>query len=181
MCSGRGHEGQAPDQVPATATGPAGRPPGQEGAAYRRGRRAERIDRPSGEALPEIDAAPEATRQAARTTHASACARLCAARVLKRSQPVQNAAVKRAVVTVLKADISGSTPLGERLDPEELRGVLGVYFAALARGIEAHGGRVDKYIGDAVMAVFGLPEARADDPARAIRAALAMQEAIAAE
>ena len=89
--------------------------------------------------------------------------------------------MKRAVVTVLKADISGSTPLGERLDPEELRGVLGAYFAALAREIEAHGGRVDKYIGDAVMAVFGLPTARPDDAARAIRAALAMQDAIAVE
>ena len=84
-------------------------------------------------------------------------------------------------VTLLKADISGSTPLAERLDPEELRGVLGAYFAALAREIQRHGGAVDKYIGDAVMAVFGLPEARPDDAARAIRAALAMQEAIAIE
>jgi class 3 adenylate cyclase/tetratricopeptide (TPR) repeat protein len=89
--------------------------------------------------------------------------------------------VRRATVTVLKADISGSTPLGERLDPEELRSVLGAYFGALAREIQRHGGRVDKYIGDAVMAVFGLPESHADDAARAIRAALAMQEAIAQE
>jgi adenylate cyclase len=89
--------------------------------------------------------------------------------------------VRRALVTVLKADISGSTPLGERLDPEELRGVLGSYFGALAREIQRHGGLVDKYIGDAVMAVFGLPEPRPDDAARATRAALAMQKAIAIE
>jgi adenylate cyclase len=84
-------------------------------------------------------------------------------------------------VTVLKADISGSTPLAERLDPEELRGILGAYFAALAREIQGHGGSVDKYIGDAVMAVFGLPQPRPDDAARAVRAALTMQQAIAVE
>ena len=74
--------------------------------------------------------------------------------------------MRRALVTVLKADISGSTPLGEKLDPEELRGVLGTYFGALAREIQRHGGLVDKYIGDAVMAVFGLPDPQPDDAAR---------------
>src|SRR5256885_8175365 len=86
--------------------------------------------------------------------------------------------VRRALVTVLKADISGSTPLGERLDPEELRGVLASYFGALAREIQRHGGLVDKYIGDAVMAVFGPPEPQADDAARATPAAVAMQAAL---
>ena len=90
-------------------------------------------------------------------------------------------AVERSVVTVLKADISGSTALGERLDPEELRAVLGSYFAALAREIHRRGGVVDKYIGDAVIAVFGIPEARKDDAARAVVAAVAMQEAIERE
>jgi adenylate cyclase len=84
-------------------------------------------------------------------------------------------------VTVLKADISGSTPLGERLDPEELRAVLGSYFAALAREIHRRGGVVDKYIGDAVIAVFGIPQTRDDDAARAVVAAVAMQEAIERE
>jgi adenylate cyclase len=88
---------------------------------------------------------------------------------------------QRSVATVLKADISGSTKLGERLDPEELRGVLGSYFAALAREIHRRGGVVDKYIGDAVVAIFGVPETRADDAARAVVAAVAMQEAIERE
>ena len=85
------------------------------------------------------------------------------------------------VVTVLKADISGSTALGERLDPEELRVVLGSYFAALAREIHRRGGVIDKYVGDAVFALFGPPEPRADDASRAVIAAVAMQEAIERE
>ncbi len=84
-------------------------------------------------------------------------------------------------MTVLKADISGSTKLGESLDPEELRAVLGSYFAALAREIHRRGGVVDKYIGDAVIAIFGVPETREDDAARAVVAAVAMQEAIERE
>ncbi|HKY50777.1 MAG TPA: adenylate/guanylate cyclase domain-containing protein, partial [Candidatus Limnocylindria bacterium] len=89
--------------------------------------------------------------------------------------------VQRTVVTVLKADLSGSTLLGERLDPEELRRVLGSYFAALAREIHRHGGVIDKYVGDAVFAIFGVPEKRDDDAARAVVAAVAMQEAIERE
>src|SRR5438552_2155952 len=84
-------------------------------------------------------------------------------------------------VTVMKADISGSTPLAERLDLEELRVVLGSYFAALAREIHRHGGVIDKYIGDAVIAVFGIPEPSDDDAERAVIAGVAMQEAIERE
>ncbi len=84
-------------------------------------------------------------------------------------------------VTILRADISGSTPLAERLDPEDLRVVLGSYFAALAREIHWQGGVIDKYVGDAVTAVFGLPDAREDDAVRAVVSAAAMQEAIARE
>ncbi len=86
---------------------------------------------------------------------------------------------ERRLVTVLFADLSGSTTLGERLDPEDLREVLGTFFGALAREIQRFGGIIDKYIGDAVMAVFGAPIAREDDPHRAIRAALAIQAALA--
>src|SRR4026207_680940 len=86
---------------------------------------------------------------------------------------------QRKVVTVLFADLSGSTPLAERLDPEELRGILASYFGALARQIQRYEGTIDKYIGDAVMAVFGAPIAHEDDAERAINAALAMQTSIA--
>ena len=86
---------------------------------------------------------------------------------------------KRAVATVVKADLSGSTQLGERLDAEDLRGVLASYFAALAHEIRRHGGTVDKYVGDGVIAVFGLPEPRRGDAVRAVRAAVEMQRAVA--
>ena len=80
------------------------------------------------------------------------------------------------MVTVLFADVTGSTELGERLDPEHLREVMASYFAAMREEIEAEGGTVEKFIGDAVMAVFGVPAAHEDDPVRALRAALRMRE-----
>jgi class 3 adenylate cyclase len=82
---------------------------------------------------------------------------------------------ERKVVTILFADVIGSTALGEQLDPERLRALLGVYFAAMASIIESWGGTVEKYIGDAVMAVFGIPVVHEDDPERALRAALEMR------
>jgi class 3 adenylate cyclase/tetratricopeptide (TPR) repeat protein len=86
---------------------------------------------------------------------------------------------QRKVVTVLFADLSGSTPLGEKLDPEDLRRILASYFNQLARQIRRYEGTIDKYIGDAVMAVFGAPLSHEDDAERAIRAALAMHDSIA--
>ena len=68
------------------------------------------------------------------------------------------AAETRKTVTVLFADVTGSTALGERLDPEALRALMGRYFATMKRIIERHGGTVEKFIGDAVMAVFGIPQ-----------------------
>ena len=82
---------------------------------------------------------------------------------------------ERKLVTVLFADLAGSTALGERLDAEALREVMGRFFAAMREQIEAEGGTVEKFIGDAVMAAFGVPVAHEDDPARALRAALRMQ------
>jgi class 3 adenylate cyclase len=82
---------------------------------------------------------------------------------------------ERKLVTVLFADLTGSTALGEQLDPERLRALLGEYFAAMATVIESWGGVVEKFIGDAVMAVFGIPVAHEDDAERALRAALSMQ------
>jgi class 3 adenylate cyclase len=80
--------------------------------------------------------------------------------------------VERKVVTVLFTDVTGSTQIADRLDAEELREVMGEWFAAVRAEIEAQGGTVEKYIGDAVMAVFGAPTAHEDDPARALRAGL---------
>src|SRR5579859_817185 len=85
---------------------------------------------------------------------------------------------ERRVVTIMFADITGSTPLADRLDPEDMRAILSGYFILMTQQIQRHGGTVEKYIGDAVMAVFGLPAAHEDDPDRAIRAALDMQEAL---
>ena len=85
------------------------------------------------------------------------------------------AAEELKVVTVLFADITGSTALGERLDPEGLKEVIGAFFAAMRVEIEAEGGTVEKFIGDAIMAAFGVPRVHEDDPARALRAALRMR------
>jgi class 3 adenylate cyclase/tetratricopeptide (TPR) repeat protein len=85
----------------------------------------------------------------------------------------------RKVVTIVFADVTGSTALGERLDPEALRRVMGRYFDEMAAVIERHGGTVEKFIGDAVMAVFGIPRLHEDDAVRAVRAAVGMREALA--
>jgi len=85
----------------------------------------------------------------------------------------------RKVVTVVFSDVVGSTALAERLDPETLRHVMGRYFAAMEAALARHGGTVEKFIGDAIMAVFGVPTVHEDDALRAVRAALAMREALA--
>jgi predicted ATPase/class 3 adenylate cyclase len=86
----------------------------------------------------------------------------------------------RKIVTVLFCDLVDSTALGERLDSESLREVLDRYFAEMKRTVERHGGIVEKYIGDAIMAVFGLPRAHEDDALRAVRAAFEMGESLSA-
>ena len=98
-----------------------------------------------------------------------------------RTQPLAalTASEERRVVTIMFADIIGSTPLAAGLDPEDMRAILAAYFNLMATQIHKHGGTVEKYIGDAVMAVFGMPIAHEDDPDRAIRAALDMQRALA--
>ncbi len=83
-----------------------------------------------------------------------------------------SAGEERKLVTLLFADVSGSTRLGETLDAEVVRELMGEYFALAREEIEGQGGTVEKFIGDAVMAVFGVPLAHEDDPARALRAAL---------
>jgi class 3 adenylate cyclase/tetratricopeptide (TPR) repeat protein len=86
----------------------------------------------------------------------------------------------RKTVTIVFSDVSGSTALGERLDPETLRRVMSRYFDAMRAVIERHGGTVEKFIGDAVMAVFGIPVLHEDDALRAVRAAWEMRAALAA-
>ncbi len=84
----------------------------------------------------------------------------------------------RKTVTVLFCDVTGSTSLGESVDPEALRGLLARYFERMKEIVERHGGTVEKFIGDAVMAVFGVPVVHEDDALRAVRAAVEMRDAL---
>ena len=86
--------------------------------------------------------------------------------------------MQRKTVTVVFCDVTGSTELGESTDPEALRAVLARYFERMKGIVEAHGGSVEKFIGDAVMAVFGVPAAHEDDALRACRAAIEMRDAL---
>ena len=83
---------------------------------------------------------------------------------------------ERKVVSVLFADLVGFTSRSERLDPEDVRALLSPFYARLRAELEHYGGTVEKFIGDAVMALFGAPIAHEDDPERAVRAALAIRD-----
>src|SRR5438067_8991727 len=85
--------------------------------------------------------------------------------------------MQRKTVTVVFCDVTGSTALGESTDPEALRALLARYFERMKGIVESHGGSVEKFIGDAVMAVFGVPVAHEDDALRACRAAVEMRDA----
>jgi class 3 adenylate cyclase/tetratricopeptide (TPR) repeat protein len=87
---------------------------------------------------------------------------------------------RRKVVTVVFADVVGSTAMGERVDPETLRWAMQRWFGRMGDVVERHGGTVENYVGDAVMAVFGIPVAHEDDALRAVRAASEMREEVAA-
>jgi class 3 adenylate cyclase len=80
----------------------------------------------------------------------------------------------RKLVTVLFADVVGSTARAEASDPEDVRATMTSYFGAMALEIRAEGGTLEKFVGDAIMAVFGVPVAHEDDPIRAVRAARRM-------
>ena len=84
----------------------------------------------------------------------------------------------RRTVTVLFCDVAGFTSLAETVDPEALRSQMNRYFASARRIVESHGGTVEKFIGDAVMAVFGLPNMHEDDGVRALRAAVELRDAV---
>ena len=85
----------------------------------------------------------------------------------------------RRVITLVTSDLKGSTALGERLDPEALREVLNRYFDVMRAVFESHGGTIEKIIGDAIVAVYGLPFRHDDDPLRALEAAAESQRALA--
>ena len=106
-------------------------------------------------------------------------ARFCSNCATQLGEPEAAAADVRKVVTVVFADVTGSTALGERLDPEALRRVMGRYFDEMAAVIERHGGTVEKFIGDAVMAVFGIRACTRMTPCGPLRAAIGMREALA--
>jgi class 3 adenylate cyclase len=86
---------------------------------------------------------------------------------------------QRKTVTIVFSDVSGSTALGERLDPESLRQVLARYFDVAREAVERHGGVVEKFIGDAVMAIFGIPMVHEDDALRGVRAAADLRLGVA--
>ena len=111
----------------------------------------------------------------AQHTKGAAFCSACGARLSSGSPPTK--AVRKAV-TVLFTDVAGFTPLTERVDPERLRRVMSHYFETMRAVIERHGGTVEKFIGDAIMAVFGIPRLHEDDALRAVRAGLEMREAL---
>jgi class 3 adenylate cyclase len=106
-------------------------------------------------------------------------ARFCNACAAPLAGPAAGLPEERKIVTVLFVDLVGFTARAERLDPEDVRAIQTPYFARVRAAIESFGGTVEKYIGDAIMAVFGVPVAHGDDPERAVRAGLAILDAVA--
>jgi class 3 adenylate cyclase len=96
--------------------------------------------------------------------------------ITRRRTPIPE---ERKLVTILFADVTGSTALGEALDPEDVRALMGRYYQHARQVMLDHGGTLEKFIGDAVMAIFGLPQAHGNDPERALVAALALRSALA--
>ena len=92
---------------------------------------------------------------------------------------VDEVVIERKVVTALFCDVVGSTEMAERLDPEDVDRLLRTYHRLARQRIEAHGGTVEKFIGDAVVGLFGAPAVHEDDPSRAVRSALRLLDDIA--
>ncbi len=90
----------------------------------------------------------------------------------------ESASEARKTVTIVFCDVVGSTAIGDGLDPESMRHVMQRFFDAMRASIEAHGGTVEKFIGDAVMSIFGVPQVHEDDALRAVRAAADMRAAL---
>src|ERR1700757_2494750 len=103
---------------------------------------------------------------------------MCGASLVPTAAPPRE---ERKIVTILFTDLVGSTERAEGLDPEDVRATLSAYYAQLRAELERYGGTVEKFIGDAVMAVFGAPVAHEDDAERAVRAAIAIRDSIGDE
>ena len=132
-----------------------------------------------------MGARPPARLSAMASTTCSTCGaeipdryRLCGSCGTPREAELAAAEITR-FATVVNSDLKGSTALGERLDPETLREVLTLYFDAMRAVFESHGGTIEKIIGDAIVAVFGLPVRHDDDALRAVEAAAESQRALA--
>ncbi|HEY5153627.1 MAG TPA: adenylate/guanylate cyclase domain-containing protein, partial [Acidimicrobiales bacterium] len=95
-------------------------------------------------------------------------------------QPLVSLSDERRVATVVFADLVGFTTLSETADPEQVKNLVDACFERLVRDVTSFGGRVDKIVGDAIIALFGAPVAHEDDAERAVRAALRMQDTLAA-
>ena len=104
--------------------------------------------------------------------------RFCASCGSLLTEPGRGATETRKIVTVLFSDLAGSTALGDELDPESLRQLMTRYFQEMEVVLRRHGGTTEKFIGDAIMAVFGVPRLHEDDALRAVRAAVAMRRAL---
>ena len=104
--------------------------------------------------------------------------RFCSACGQPLGEPVAERRRARRKVTIVFSDIAGSTDIGERLDPESINNVMRLYSAEMSAALERNGGTVEKFIGDAVMAVFGVPVAHEDDALRAVSAAAAMKASL---
>src|SRR3977135_4703579 len=89
-------------------------------------------------------------------------------------------AEERRIVTILFADVAGSTAMGDALDPEDVRILLRRYYDVARETVTEHGGILEKFIGDAVVAVFGFPHTHDDDPQRALAAALTLRDRVRA-
>src|SRR5438270_124494 len=103
---------------------------------------------------------------------------MCGAALPSAAAPARE---ERKIVTILFTDLVGSTARAEGLDPEDVRATLSAYYAQLRAELERYGGTVEKFIGDAVMAIFGAPVSHEDDPERAVRAAIAIRDSIGEE
>ncbi len=171
--------GSTPDTgVPASAAVP--QPPeiSRSTAGRRVARPARSVTPPTGRRQGATRTATDVTTATRDTAEAQAEAQAEAKSDIANGHAGEDHAEERRVVSVLFADLTSSTALADGMDPEDVRALLSGFFATMAREIHRHGGTLEKYIGDAVMAVFGLPVAHEDDPLRAVRAALDMQAAL---